>query len=105
MLRWAGDWRAFLAEIAAHKDRTLLDQWELQMQCKVLDRIGQDRLWFVSDGIDARTQGRIAVHPILGPEGAQARAQRAIDDFAAAHPAARIAAVPGGPYTMLRKAG
>jgi nickel-dependent lactate racemase len=103
ILGWDNDWRAFLAEIAAHPGRTLLDQWELQMQARVLERIGMDKLWFVSDGIEAQTQRHIAVHPLLGEGDAAARAQRAIDDFVAAHPQASIAAIPAGPYTMLAR--
>jgi nickel-dependent lactate racemase len=103
ILGWDNDWRAFLAEIAAHPGRTLLDQWELQMQARVLERIGMDKLWFVSDGIDAETQKHIAVHPLLGEGDAQARAQRAIDQYVAAHPKATIAAIPAGPYTMLAR--
>ena len=105
MLRWDNDWRGFLADIAAHKGRTLLDQWEFQMQARVLERIGLERLWFVSDGIDAETQRHIAVTPILGAAPAAARAQRAIDEFVAAHPQARVAIIPAGPYTMLRATG
>jgi nickel-dependent lactate racemase len=103
ILGWDNGWRGFLAEIAAHKDRTLLDQWELQMQARVLERIGIDNLWFVSDGIDAETQRHIAVHPLLGEGDAAARAQRAIDEFVAARPQASIAVIPAGPYTMLAR--
>jgi nickel-dependent lactate racemase len=102
ILGWDNDWRRFLTEIAAHKDRTLLDQWELQMQARVLERIGMGNLWFVSDGIDAETQRHIAVHPILGEGDAAVRAQRAIDEYVQSNPRARIAAIPAGPYTMLR---
>ena len=60
MLRYDNDWRGFLRDIAA-SSQTALDQWEYQMQCRVLERIGQDKLWFVSDGIPADVQKRIAV--------------------------------------------
>jgi lactate racemase len=108
MLRWDGDWRGFLADLAKNPGRTLLDQWEFQMQARVLERIGLERLWFVTGGIDAETQKHIAVHPILGAGSvsggdAQARAQRAIDDYAAQSPRATIAVIPAGPYTMLAK--
>jgi len=103
MLRWDGDWRGFLADIAAHKERTHLDQWEFQMQARVLARIGAERLWFVSDGVPAELQRHIAVTAILGPGDAAARPQRAVDDFLAARPDARVGVVPDGPYTMLRR--
>ena len=99
---WGDDWRGFLRHIAT-SGITELDQWALQMQSKVLERIGQERLWLVSDGIPAQTQRHIAVTPILGPGDARVRAQRAVDEFVAAHPDARLAVIPGGPYTMLRE--
>lgn len=102
MLAYDNDWRRFLADIAA-SETTRLDQWEFQMQCRVLERIGMERLWLVTDGIDESVQKRIAVTPILGPGQAAQRAQRAIDDLLARHPKARVAAIPDGPYTMLRK--
>jgi len=105
MLRWDGDWRGFLAEIEANVDVTRLDQWEFQMQCKVLQRIGPENLCFVSDGIDPDVQRRICLTPILGDGDARARAQRAIDEYLADHPDARVAAIPEGPYTMLKRTG
>jgi len=101
LARWGDDWRGFLAHIAA-SGTTELDQWELQMQSRVLDRIGQERLWFVSDGIAPATQRHIGVTPLLGQEPAQERAQRAVDEFLAAKPDAAIAVIPDGPYTMLK---
>ena len=103
MLGYDNDWRRFLGDVERHKDRTLLDQWELQMQCRVLARIGRESLWLVSDGIEGDVQRRIAVSPILGEGDAQARAQRAIDEYLAARPDARVAVIPDGPYTMLRR--
>ncbi len=105
MMEWARRWPAFLEHIEANKDRTELDQWELQMQARLLRVIGPEKLWFVSDGIPARVQMHLAVNPILGEGGAAARAQRALDDYAAANPDARIAVIPEGPYTMIRRRG
>ena len=101
MLKWDNDWRGFLSHIAAHKHETRLDQWEFQMQARVLDRIGVEKLWLISDGIPPEMQKHIAVTPILGDGDAQARAQRAIDQYLADRPAARVAVIPDGPYTML----
>ena len=105
MLGYDNLWRRFLADIEADEDHTKLDQWEYQMQARVLDRIGLDRLWFASDGIPQEMQRHISVTPLLGDGDARSRAQAAIDRYVAAHPAhpkARIAVIPEGPYTMLR---
>ena len=102
MLKWDNDWRGFLADIQANRDQTKLDQWEYQMQAKVLARIGMERLWFVTDGIPQETQRHISVYPVLGQGDAQTRAQRAIDAFVAEKPDAKIAVIPEGPYTMIQ---
>jgi hypothetical protein len=103
MLAWGCDWRGFLEHIAANRHETRLDQWEFQVQCRVLNRIGSERLWFASDGIPTELQGHLGLTPLLGEGDAIRRAQRAIDDFLSAHPGARVAVIPEGPYTMLHK--
>jgi len=100
---YGNDWKWFLADIAARPDQTKLDQWQYQMQCRVLERIGVNRLWFVSDGLPANLQRNAGVNPILSEGDAQHRTQMAIDQFIADHPQATIAIIPDGPYTMLRK--
>jgi nickel-dependent lactate racemase len=101
MLQYDNDWVRFLADIKAAQNETRLDQWEYQMQVRVLSRIGRKNLWFVSDGIPQEVQQHISVTPILGPGNAQSRAQNAINQYIVSHPGARIAAIPDGPYTLL----
>ena len=105
MMRWGLCWQDFIAHLQAQEDETLLDQWELQMQCKVLARIGPQRLCFVSDNIEPSVQDCLAVNPVLGEGGARQRAQGFIDAFLAALPNARVAVIPEGPYTMLKLQG
>ncbi|MBN2584520.1 MAG: nickel-dependent lactate racemase [Planctomycetes bacterium] len=102
MLTYDNDWRRFLADAEAHKDRTLLDQWQYQMQARVLQRIGMDRLLFISDGIPPQTLRRLSVTAIEGPQDATGRLQATIDRYVADHPTSRIAVIPEGPYTPLR---
>jgi len=103
MLQWDGDWRGFLAHIEANAHVTQLDQWEFQMQCKVLSRIGPDNLWLVTDGIAPDVQNRICVTPVAGEGDVKTRTQLAIDDYLETHPNARVAVIPEGPYTMLKR--
>jgi nickel-dependent lactate racemase len=100
--RWHGDWRGFLRHLADHPGRTERDQWELQVQCRVLERIGPERLMLATDGIDPALQRQLALTPLLGAGNAAARAQRFVDDFLAARDRSRVAVLPDGPYTMLR---
>jgi nickel-dependent lactate racemase len=104
MMRYGHDWKKFLRDIRDNSDHTELDQWELQMQCRVLQKIGRERLLFVSDGLPGEIQSRICVNPVSGPGTARQRAQRALDDYLGKNPSARIAVIPDGPYTMLKRA-
>lgn len=103
MLAYDNDWRRFLADIEANKDATQIDQWEFQMQTRTLRRIGMANLQLVSDGLPRDVQSHLALTPVLGDGDAQERAQRAIDTYLRENPAARVAVIPDGPYTMLRR--
>jgi len=105
MMNWDGNWRGFLEHIQANRHQTELDQWELQMQCRVLERIGAKKLWFASDGIEMDVQRRLNLTPLAGDGDAALRAQWAIDEYMAAHPGAVVAVIPEGPYTMLKATG
>ena len=102
MRSWGSDWRGFLEHIEANRHETELDQWEFQVQCRVLHRIGSEQLWFATDGIPPAEQQHLGLTPILGEGDAVQRAQRAIDDYLSDHRGARVAVIPEGPYTMLR---
>ncbi len=102
MLRYDNDWRTFLVDIAAHPDETQLDQWQFQMQTRVLGRVGLRNLWCASDGILPELQRKLSVHPLPGPGTARHRVQMAIDTYLEDHPAARLAVIPEGPYTLLQ---
>jgi len=99
-LRWCNDWQGFLAHIAAD-DRTELDQWAFQMQCRLLQRVGIEGFWLACDGIPPEIQQQLALTPVLGDGDAPTRLQRAVDRYVAANPNARIAVLPEGPYTLL----
>lgn len=100
LLRYGKAWEHFLADIAKSAE-TGLDQWEFQMQARVLSRIGIEHLWFASDALPMDIQNQLALTPVTGPGNAQARVQAAVDAFVAAHPKARLAVIPDGPYTLL----
>jgi len=101
MQRHGADYRNFLDEIAG-TDSTAKDQWEFQMQTRVLERIGVERLVLVNDGLPRDVQAGLAVTPAPGEGPAARRAQALIDAFAEQSPDGRIAVIPEGPYTMLK---
>jgi hypothetical protein len=75
----------------------------MQMQCRVLERIDIDGLRLVTDGVPEDVQAQIAVTPVLGPGSPPERLQQAVDDYCSEHPQARVAVIPEGPYTMIRR--
>lgn len=103
MLSYDTDWRRFLRDLAARPGQTLLDQWEFQMQCRVLKRIGIENLRLACDGIPADLLGRLCVTPVEGSGNAAQRLQQWLDRFRERRPAARIAVIPQGPYTLLKR--
>lgn len=101
MQRYGDDYEAFLRDIVA-SGRTEKDQWQFQMQTRVLRRIGEERLLLANDGLPMEAQRGLGVTPVGGAGDAVARAQRHLDAFVQQQPGARVAVIPEGPYTMLR---
>jgi nickel-dependent lactate racemase len=105
MKKWGANWRGFLTHISGSGGggEVVKDQWQYQMHARVLERIGHERLWMVSDGLPFAALRELAVTPLDGGGDPQTRCQRAIDSYVSDHPEARIAVIPDGPYTMLRR--
>lgn len=101
--RFGNDPERFLAEIAA-RPTVVKDQWQFQMQCRVLRKVGRERLVLAGDGLPADTLATLGVTPLPGPGDVASRLQRFVDDFLARNPHATVAAIPDGPYTMLQRA-
>jgi nickel-dependent lactate racemase len=100
MRKFGHDWRGFLKHIA-DSGRTIKDQWQYQMHCRVLDRIGPENLYLAGDGLPVAHFDHLAVQPV-GLEGTvQQRLQRFVDTFIEHNRDARIAVIPEGPYTSL----
>jgi len=95
------DWRAFLDKIAADP-RVRKDQWQAQMHCRMLEKLGVERIRLACDGLSPDVLAKLWVTPLRGPGPAGQRCQRAIDEFLAARPNARVAVIPDGPYTFLK---
>jgi len=101
MKKYHGKWKEFLSYIESHAEHTEKDQWELQMQCRVLDRVGVAGVLFFSDDMDRDLQKIANVTPILGDAPVQVRLQTTLDNIVKEHPQASIAVIPDGPYAML----
>lgn len=97
MFRFAGGrWRDFLEHIRQPGNFTK-DQWQFQMHCRTLERIGEEHLLFLTDGLAPEVTARLSVTPaVRDGAGLQAALQAAIDEAAAT--GLKIAALPEGPY-------
>jgi len=101
MMQWGSNWQGFLKHIGA-TNVVVKDQWQYQMHARVLARIGAQRIRFVTDGLALDTQRRLAINPVNGSASVAERCQGFVDQYVTRHPNARIAAIPDGPYTMIR---
>jgi len=93
---YSGRWREFLADISRPGVFTK-DQWELQMQCRALEKVGVEGLSFVTGGIEADELARLSVNgSFAGPADAAEAVQELLDG--AASDGSSVALVPDGPY-------
>ncbi|MBN1346377.1 MAG: nickel-dependent lactate racemase [Phycisphaerae bacterium] len=106
MRRYAGGrWRQFIEDIKA-SDRVEKDQWEYEMQCRVLRKVGVEGLRFVTDGVDAATLSDCSVTPAPGCGESGRSAQETLNELLSSirrdRPDASWAIIPSGPYILPR---
>ena len=102
LFRYRGDYRSFIRDCKS-ADRVLRDQWEYQMQCKVLQKVGVEGIRLLSDGIPLAQQRLVSLLPCeFGRAGPAEGLQRAFDELSAGVSPRSIAIVPQGPYLVLR---
>jgi lactate racemase len=100
MRRFAGDWRGFLKHVATSAT-FVKDQWQAQMHCRALEKVGVANLHFVTDGLDDQALESLwvtghAVHP----GEVQTRAQTLLRSLW--RPGMKLAAIAEGPYCAVR---
>ncbi|RPI03367.1 MAG: nickel-dependent lactate racemase [Calditrichaeota bacterium] len=96
MQRYAGRWKEFLKFIQSNPD-TMKDQWQLQMQTKVLQHVGEKNLIFVTDGLEALELRRLGVNGIYAPASkVQETVQELVNNFV--RESRSITVIPEGPY-------
>lgn len=93
----------FLADIKRSSE-VAKDQWEFEMQCRVLQKVGKKGLVLCTDGIPHDVATRLTVTPAAdcGVEGRAAQMVQAAVDAAIARygKGCRVAVIPEGPYVM-----
>ena len=98
MLRYRGDFRRFLRDLSRRRSVTR-DQWQYQMHARVLERVGVEGLFCVTDGVEAGTLGDLSVSPPLGEgrEMLQETLDAVLERFTDPH----VVAIPEGPYVIV----
>jgi nickel-dependent lactate racemase len=96
MYEYSGRWRQFLGHIQSN-DNIIKDQWQFQMQTRVLQHVGDDNLIFVTAGLSASDLTRLNVNGIHASEGyIQQRVQELLDGLI--YEGRSVAVIPEGPY-------
>jgi len=96
MFKYSGKWPEFLRDIK-DQDRPVKDQWQFQMQTRVLKHVGDDNLLFVTNGIPKDDLSKLSVTATT-PENmtVEEKVQELIDGYV--KQGKSLAVIPEGPY-------
>jgi lactate racemase len=91
----------FLADIKG-ASTVARDQWELEMQCRCLRKVGKEGLVLCAEGIPLEDAARLTLVPApVSGDQRIASIQAAVDAVIARHgEGCRVAVIPEGPYVM-----
>lgn len=96
MYEYNGRWREYLEHLA-RPGVFVKDQWELQMQARALEKLGDDHLHFASTHLPQDVLDRLSVQAhALAADSARDELQRLLDAMLA--DGSRLAVFPEGPY-------
>ncbi|MFA5043694.1 MAG: nickel-dependent lactate racemase [Kiritimatiellia bacterium] len=92
----SGRWRDFLSRLQGNV-HPIKDQWQFQMQTKILRHVGDNNLIFVTGGLSASDLNRLSVNGIhVSEDHIQERVQTLLDGFV--REGRSVAVIPEGPY-------
>ena len=105
LFQYSHSWEEFMRDIFC-REKVQRDQWELQVQCDVLKKIGKSNLFFVTDGIEPQILAKCNVTPatdrVSGVQEPGVLIQKLLDRLASQHLGARWAVIPDGPYVLIK---
>ncbi len=93
MSKYEGNWKGFIKDIKG--GLFIKDQWQYQMHCRALEKVGQDNLFFITKGLKQETLNNLSVNG-NSVENVQENAQELINQFVSE--GKKIAVFPEGPY-------
>lgn len=92
----SGRWRDFLSRLQSNV-HPIKDQWQFQMQTKILQHVGDNNLIFVTGGLSASDLNRLSVNGIhVSEDHIQGKVQTLLDGFV--REGRSVAVIPEGPY-------
>ncbi len=96
MKQYSGRWQDFLEEVH-NANFWVKDQWQLQMHCRALCKVGRQNLHFLATDLPRRQLAQLSVTGHTPRHRSLAvSAQTLLDDLL--EPDIRVAAIPEGPY-------
>jgi len=93
MSKYEGNWKRFLEDIKG--GLFIKDQWQYQMHCRTLEKIGQENLLFITDGLKQDALNNLSVNG-SSVNNVQEKVQALVNKFVA--DGKKIAVFPEGPY-------
>ena len=93
MSEYEGNWKGFIEDIKG--GLFIKDQWQYQMHCRTLEKVSQENLLFITDGLKQNDLNNLSVNgsSVLN---VQRKVQELVDKFVSE--GKKIAVFPEGPY-------
>jgi nickel-dependent lactate racemase len=96
MLRYSGRYKEFLQDISSSEVFTK-DQWQFQMHCRAIEKLGTENIFFLTDGLEAGMLKKLSVNtPEDSHDTMEGILQKLVDK--AVNEGKKIAFIPEGPY-------
>ncbi|MDI6809134.1 MAG: nickel-dependent lactate racemase [Candidatus Eisenbacteria bacterium] len=96
MFEYSGRWREFLNHIRANPE-VRKDQWELQMQARALEKVGDGNLYFATEGLATDEVNKLSMRAVRVRDcGVRTAVQELLDRLVGKETS--LAVIPEGPY-------
>ncbi len=103
MKKYSGNWKGFLSD-SMNSNNVIKDQWQFQMQTKVLEYVSEENLIFVTGGISNSELSNLSVNGVFAAEDQiQQKVQKIVDELV--KEGKTLAVIPEGPYCSPIKQG
>ncbi len=93
MSKYEANWKGFIEDIKG--GLFIKDQWQYQMHCRTLEKVGQENLLFITDGLKQDDLNNLSVNG-NSVKSVQGKVQALVDQFVSE--GKKIAVFPEGPY-------